>query len=74
MWQQIWKLVKKFIMTVLPLFLVLPLYCAFFPMWYMDEEYAMYRQQKDYVSKNTDNNRVLIIGDILSIKFNILIN
>lgn len=63
MWQQIWKLVKKFIMTVLPLFLVLPLYCAFFPMWYMDEEYAMYRQQKDYVSKNTDNNRVLIIGD-----------
>jgi len=29
----------------------------------MDEEYAMYRQQKDYVTKNQDDNRVLIIGD-----------
>lgn len=63
MWQQIWKLVQKFIGIVLPLFIVLPLYCALFPMWYMDEEYAMYRQQKDYVTKNPDANRVLIIGD-----------
>lgn len=63
MWQQIWKLVQKFIGIVLPLFIVLPLYCALFPMWYMDEEYAMYRQQKDYVTKNQDTNRVLIIGD-----------
>lgn len=63
MWQQIWKLVQKFIGIVLPLFIVLPLYCALFPMWYMDEEYAMYRQQKDYVTKNQDANRVLIIGD-----------
>lgn len=63
MWQQIWKLLRKFICIVLPLFIVLPLYCALFPMWYMDEEYAMYRQQKDYVIKNQDENRVLIIGD-----------
>lgn len=63
MWQQIWKLVQKFIGIVLPLFIVLPLYCALFPMWYMDEEYAMYRQQKDYVTQNQDANRVLIIGD-----------
>lgn len=63
MWQQIWKLVQKFIGIVLPLFIVLPLYCALFPMWYMDEEYAMYRQQKDYVTENQDANSVLIIGD-----------
>lgn len=63
MWQQIWKLVRKFIAIVLPLFILLPVYCALFPMWYMDEEYAMYRQQKDYVTENQDANRVLIIGD-----------
>lgn len=63
MWRQIWKLVCKFIGIVLPLFIILPLYCALFPMWYMDEEYAMYRQQKDYVVENRDANRVLIIGD-----------
>lgn len=63
MWQQIRKLARKFIGIVLPLFILLPAYCALFPMWYMDEEYAMYRQQKDYVSENQDANRVLIIGD-----------
>lgn len=63
MWRQIGKLFIKFIGIVLPVFLALSLYCALFPMWYLDEEYAMYRQQKDYITKSGDDNRVLIIGD-----------
>lgn len=63
MWRQIGRLFIKFIGIVLPVFGALSLYCALFPMWYMDGEYAMYRQQKDYVTENQDYNRVLIIGD-----------
>ena len=63
MWRQIGRLFIKFIGIVLPVFGALSLYCALFPMWYMDGEYAMYRQQKDYVTENGDHNRVLIIGD-----------
>lgn len=63
MWRHIGKLFLKFIGIVLPVVLALSLYCALFPMWYMDEEYAMYRQQKDYITGDGDNNRVLILGD-----------
>lgn len=63
MWRQIGKLFIKFIGIVLPVFAGLSLYCALFPMWYMDGEYAMYRQQKDYITENGDYNRVLILGD-----------
>lgn len=63
MWRQIGKLFVKFIGIVLPVFAALSLYCALFPMWYMDEEYAMYKQQKDYITENQDYNRVLIMGD-----------
>lgn len=63
MWWQIGKLFIKFIRIVLPVFAALSLYCALFPMYYMDGEYAMYRQQKDYVTGNGEDNRVLIIGD-----------
>ncbi len=63
MWKDVFRLLKKFICIVLPLCIVLQLYCALFPMNYMDIEYSMYRQQKDYVTENTDANRVLILGD-----------
>ena len=63
MWRQIGKLFIKFIGIVLPVFVALSLYCALFPMWYMDGEYAMYRQQKDYIRENGDGSRVVIIGD-----------
>lgn len=63
MWRDIFNVLKKFILIVLPLFIVLPLYCACFPMYYLDEEYAMYRQQKDFITDESQSARVLIIGD-----------
>ena len=63
MWRQIGRLFIKFIGIVLPVFAALSLYCALFPMWYMDGEYAMYKQQKDYITGNGEYNRVLIMGD-----------
>lgn len=63
MWQQIGKLAKKLVIICLPIVILFQLYCAAFPMLYMDGEYAMYKQQKDYISKNKDYNRVLILGD-----------
>ncbi len=65
MWKDIRKITLKLIALILPFFVLLPLYCRFFPMYYLDEEYAMYRQQKDYVTGqlNMDDARVLIMGD-----------
>ena len=67
MWKDIRQIVWKLIALMLPFFVLLPLYCKFFPMYYLDEEYAMYRQQKDYVTGklNIDEKevRVLILGD-----------
>lgn len=63
MWRDIFRLLRNFILIVLPLFAALSIYCACFPMWYMDEEYAMYRQHKDYVTENADYNHTVIIGD-----------
>lgn len=63
MWVQIRKLIAKLIITVLPVYLCFTVFCTIFPMWYMDEEYAMYRQQKEYVTGNSDDNRVIILGD-----------
>ena len=63
MWRQIGKLISKILAIILPVVLVMQIFCAAFPMSYMDVEYAMYKQQKDYISKNHDTNRVLILGD-----------
>lgn len=63
MWVQIRKLIAKLLITILPVYLGFTVFCTIFPMWYMDEEYAMYRQQKDYVTENNDYNRVIILGD-----------
>ena len=63
MWVQIRKLIAKLIITVIPVYLCFTVFCTIFPMWYMDGEYAMYRQQKDYVTENHDDNRVIILGD-----------
>lgn len=66
MWKEIRKICVKLIALILPFFIVLPLYCRFFPFYYLDEEYAMYRQQYDFVmQKNTQaaDPSVLIIGD-----------
>lgn len=63
MWRQIGKLASRILIVVLPVVLVMQLFCFAFPMAYMDVEYAMYKQQKDYISKNHDDNRVLILGD-----------
>lgn len=65
MWKEIRQIVCKLIALILPFFVLLPLYCKYFPMYYLDEEYAMYQQQKDYVTGklNTEDARVLILGD-----------
>lgn len=65
MWKDIRNITLKLIALILPFFILLPLYCRFFPMYYLDDEYAMYRQQKDYVTGqlNTEDARVLILGD-----------
>lgn len=65
MWKDIRQITCKLIALILPFFVLLPLYCRFFPMYYLDDEYAMYRQQKDYVTGqlNTEDARILILGD-----------
>lgn len=63
MWKEIRKTAGKLLILLAPFFVLLPLYCAFFPEYYMDDEYAMYRQQKDYVQGSTEGNSVIILGD-----------
>lgn len=65
MWKDIRQITCKLIALILPFFVLLPLYCRFFPMYYLDDEYAMYRQQKDYVTGqlNIEDARILILGD-----------
>lgn len=63
MWRDIWRLFRNFICIVVPLVGAISLYCALFPEWYMDGEYAMYQQHEDYLCKNNDYNRTLILGD-----------
>lgn len=72
MWKEIKKICLKLLLLILPFFIVLPLYCRFFPFFYLDEEYAMYQQQYDFVNaidkakkENAENQEpsVLIIGD-----------
>lgn len=63
MWREIGKLIAKIACIILPVVLIMQIFCALFPMYYMDGEYAMYRQQKDYISSENDYNRILIIGD-----------
>lgn len=38
-------------------------YMLVFPMYYMDDEYPYWKQQKDYVNSNSDYNDILILGD-----------
>ena len=63
MWREIRKIVMKLILLMLPFFVLLPLYCAFGRDFYMDEEYAMYHQQRTYLLQNDEKNSVLILGD-----------
>lgn len=63
MWKDIFRMIKKLLIVVLPLFIVLPIYCATFPMYYMDDEYAMYVQQREYCNENNDENKIIILGD-----------
>jgi len=63
MWKSIWKIAYRLLALVLPFFIILPLYCANFQEYYMDDEYAMYHAQRDYLLENKDYNRVVILGD-----------
>lgn len=67
MWREIGRLTGKLVALILPFFVLLPLYCRFFPMYYLDDEYAMYRQQKDYVcgqlNRQKEDARILVLGD-----------
>lgn len=63
MWKEIGKTAGKLLILLVPFFVLLPLYCAFFPEYYMDDEYAMYKQQKDYVKGSREENSVIILGD-----------
>lgn len=66
MWKETRRICFKLAALILPFFIVLPLYCRCFPYRYMDGEYAMYRQQYDYVMGSASSDEqpsVLIIGD-----------
>lgn len=65
MWKDVREIICKLIVLILPFFILLPLYCSLFQSWYLDDEYAMYQQQKDYVSgkMDADKVRVLVMGD-----------
>lgn len=67
MWRDIFRIVKKLAILVVPFFIILPLYCWAFPMFYMDDEYAMYKQQRDYcntpVAEGAKDNEIVILGD-----------
>lgn len=63
MWKDIAKIAYKLVALILPFFIVLPLYCANFQDYYMDDEYAMYHAQRDYLLENHDYNKVIILGD-----------
>ncbi|MDD3413171.1 MAG: hypothetical protein PHY47_04150 [Lachnospiraceae bacterium] len=57
----VWKLIYKFLLIGIPLYLLM-LYTYFFPMNYMAIEYSMWAQQKEY-SKSGNAANTLIIGD-----------
>ena len=67
MWRDIFRIVKKLAVLIVPFFIILPVYCWAFPMYYMDDEYAMYKQQRDYcntpVADGEQDNDVVIFGD-----------
>lgn len=65
MWKDIREIICKLIALILPFFILLPLYCSLFQSCYLDDEYAMYQQQKDCVSGKIDMDkvRVLVLGD-----------
>ncbi len=68
MWSDIRQICGKLLVLLLPFFVLLPLYCACFPMYYLDDEYAMYKQQSDYVTgklntSEKESNKILILGD-----------
>ncbi len=64
MWRDIREIIIKLVALILPFFVLLPLYCKFFPMYYMDDEYAMYKQQDDYVTDSQSSDaQILILGD-----------
>lgn len=69
MWREIRQIIAKLLLLLLPFFILLPLYCRFFPEYYLDEEYAMYKQQHDYVlgqlhtEKTVEDAKILILGD-----------
>lgn len=57
------KILLKMISVLIVPFILLYLYILLFPMCYMNNEYPIWKQQKDYVNKNNDHNDVLIVGD-----------
>ncbi len=66
MWKEIRQVVTRLVVLILPFFILLPLYCKCFPMYYLDDEYAMYKQQNDYVTGKQNieaEAEILIIGD-----------
>ena len=67
MWRDVFRIIKKLMILVVPFFVILPLYCWAFPMYYMDDEYAMYKQQREYcntpVAEGEMDNEILIFGD-----------
>lgn len=63
MWKDILKMIGKLVWLMTPFFLLLPLYCANFQDYYMDDEYAMYHAQREYLLGAEENNRVVILGD-----------
>lgn len=63
--KDMFKIVYRFALLVVPFFVLLPLYCAHFQPYYMDDEYAMYKAQRDYIDGKLEAsyNKLLIMGD-----------
>lgn len=58
----IWKLLYKFLLAGIPLWGLMA-FTYFFPMNYMAIEYSMWAEERDYVSTDLEDAKVLIIGD-----------
>ncbi len=52
-----------FLFPIVTFCVAVPILIPKFPMRFLDGEYALYRQQKDYIFNNDDYNRVIITGD-----------
>lgn len=63
MQKDVLKIIRKLLQLFLPIVFILSIYSNFFKMYYLDPEYPMYAQQKEFITSGSENAQILIIGD-----------